>query len=65
MKEHFGVGKARMPKFSVSCQHYSFAVNAFVDVVQTYDAAKYDLSSGKHRPVRSLMMWQMEKVSWE
>ena len=42
MKEHFGVGKARMPKFSVSCQHYSFAVNAFVDVVQTYDAAKYD-----------------------
>ena len=42
MKEHFGVGKARMPKFSVSCQHYSFAVNAFVDVVQTYDAAKHD-----------------------
>ncbi len=42
MKEHFGAGKARMPKFSVSCQHYSFAVNAFVDVVQTYDAAKYD-----------------------
>ena len=42
MKEHFGVGKARMPKFSVSCQHYSFAVNAFVDVVQTYGAAKYD-----------------------
>lgn len=42
MKEHFGVGKARMPKFSVSCQHYSFAVNAFVDVVQTYDAVKYD-----------------------
>lgn len=42
MKEHFGVGKARMPKFSVSCQHYSFAVNAFVDVVQAYDAEKYD-----------------------
>ena len=64
MKEHFGVGKARMPKFSVSCQHYSFAVNAFVDVVQTYDAAKYDLSSGKHRPVRSLMMWRQAKASW-
>ena len=25
-----------------SCQHYSFAVNAFVDVVQAYDAEKYD-----------------------
>ena len=65
MKEHFGVGKARMPKFSVSCQHYSFAVNAFVDVVQTYDAAKYDFILRENRPVRSLMMWQMEKVSWE
>ena len=32
----------QVPHFSVSCQHYSFAVNAFVDVVQTYDAAKYD-----------------------
>ena len=65
MKEHFGVGKARMPKFSVSCQHYSFAVNAFVDVVQTYDAAKYDFILREHRLVRSLMMWQMEKVIWE
>ena len=33
MKEHFGVAEKRDPKFSVSCQHYSFAVNAFVDVV--------------------------------
>ena len=65
MKEHFGVGKARMPKFSVSCQHYSFAVNAFVDVVQAYDAENMILFSGKPRPVRSLMTWQMEKVSWE
>ena len=32
----------RNPRFSVSCQHYSFAVNAFVDVVQAYDAEKYD-----------------------
>ena len=70
MKEHFGVGKARMPKFSVSCQHYSFAVNAFVDVIREYGGKpmmrqNMILSSGKHRPVRSLMMWQMEKVSWE
>ena len=44
MKEHFGVGKARMPKFSVSCQHYSFAVNAFVDVIRKFDARKYDFT---------------------
>ena len=37
MQEHFGVGKKRVPKFCVSCQHYSFAVNAFVEVVKEYD----------------------------
>ena len=42
MKEHFGKGTARMPKFSVSCQHYSFAVNALVDVVKEYDADQYN-----------------------
>lgn len=41
MKDHFGAGRARTPKFSVSCQHYSFAVNAFVDVIQEYDADYY------------------------
>ena len=38
MKEHFGNGERRTPKFSVSCQHYSFAVNAFVDLIKEYDA---------------------------
>ena len=38
MKEHFGNGERRTPKFSVSCQHYSFAVNAFVDLIKKYDA---------------------------
>ena len=41
MKEHFGVNNKRDPKFSVSCQHYSFAVNAFVDTVNEFDADKY------------------------
>lgn len=41
MKEHFGDGTKKSPKFSVSCQHYSFAVNAFVDLVQKYDADSY------------------------
>lgn len=50
MQEHFGVGKKRVPKFCVSCQHYSFAVNAFVEVVKEYDATGTVLSCGKHRP---------------
>jgi len=41
MKEHFGTGEKRDPKFSVSCQHYSFAVNAFVDLIKKYDADRY------------------------
>ncbi len=41
MKEHFGTGEKRSPKFSVSCQHYSFAVNAFVELVKKFDADQY------------------------
>ena len=36
--------KERRPRFSVSCQHYSFAVNAFVDVIKTFDANQYDFT---------------------
>ena len=32
------------PHFSVSCQHYSFAVNAFVDVIREFDSASYDFT---------------------
>ena len=34
----------QVPNFSVSCQHYSFAVNAFVDVIREFDAARYDFT---------------------
>ena len=38
--------KLNSPKilFSISCQHYSFAVNAFVDLIKKYDNDKYDFS---------------------
>ena len=41
MKDHFVAGEGRSPKFSVSCQHYSFAVKAFVDLIKEYDADQY------------------------
>ena len=44
MKEHFGVGKARMPKFSVSCQHYSFAVEAFIKLAKKFSIGEYELA---------------------
>lgn len=34
----------QVPHFSVSCQHYSFAVNAFVDMIREFDAARYDFT---------------------
>lgn len=36
--------KEQRPRFSVSCQHYSFAVNAFVDVIKQFDANQYDFT---------------------
>lgn len=42
LQEKFLNEKEQSPRFSVSCQHYSFAVNAFVDVIQKFDAPKYD-----------------------
>lgn len=44
LQEKFLNEKERSPRFSVSCQHYSFAVNAFVDVIQKFDAPKYDFT---------------------
>ena len=42
MKDRFCKDTNRKPKLCVSCQHYSFAVNAFVDVVNKYDADEYN-----------------------
>ena len=36
--------KERRPRFSVCCQQYSFAVNAFVDVIKMFDADQYDFT---------------------
>lgn len=36
--------KNQKPKFSVSTQHYSFAVNAFVDVIRVFGGDKYDFT---------------------
>ena len=44
MEEKYLNVKAQRPRFSVSCQHYSFAVNAFVDVIQEFDANQYDFT---------------------
>lgn len=44
MEEKFLNVKEQSPKFSVSCQHYSFAVNAFVDIIQQFDANQYDFT---------------------
>ena len=36
--------KKQSPRFSVSTQHYSFAVNAFVDVIHEFDGDHYDFT---------------------
>ncbi|MGN0484065.1 MAG: LysR family transcriptional regulator [Lachnospiraceae bacterium] len=44
LQEHFGVEKEQNPIFSVSCQHYSFAVEAFVDVIRQFGGREYDFT---------------------
>ncbi len=44
MKDRFCSDINRKPKFCISCQHYSFAVNAFVEVVKRYDANEYSFT---------------------
>lgn len=42
VEEKFLQKKARKIKFSVSCQHYAFAVNAFVDLIREFGGDQYD-----------------------
>lgn len=44
LEEKYLNAKERKPKFSVSCQHYSFAVNAFVDVIKEFNSNYYDFT---------------------
>lgn len=44
MMEKYGGGESIKKKFCVSTQHYSFAVKAFVQLVQKYDTSKYELA---------------------
>lgn len=44
LEEKFLKDKEKSARFSVSCQHYSFAVNAFVDVVKEFGIDKYDFT---------------------
>ena len=44
LSEHFTGKKEFSPVFSVSCQHYSFAVNAMVDVIKKYGGNKYNFT---------------------
>ena len=38
LEEKYKGETQQVPHFAVSCQHYSFAVNAFVDVIREFDA---------------------------
>lgn len=44
LEEKFLNKKEQRSKFSISCQHYSFAVNAFVDVIREFGGNKYDFT---------------------
>ena len=49
--EHYGRLGRRRQRFSVSTQHYSFAVKAFVEMVKAYDIAEYDFAIRETRTI--------------
>jgi DNA-binding transcriptional LysR family regulator len=44
LEEKYMNVKKQSPRFSVSAQHYSFAVNAFVDVIREFGGNQYDFT---------------------
>ena len=44
LQDYLGKSKNRKKKFSVSTQHYSFAVKAFVELVKEYDTSRYEFA---------------------
>ena len=44
LEQRYHARKSLPMRFSVSCQHYSFAVNAFVDLIKEYGQDNYDFS---------------------
>ncbi|WP_294580969.1 LysR family transcriptional regulator [uncultured Thomasclavelia sp.] len=44
LEEKYLNQKQSSPKFSISCQHYSFAVNAFVDLIREFGGNQYDFT---------------------
>lgn len=44
LEDHYKGGEYGNTIFSVSCQHYSFAVNAFVDVIRKFGGPSYDFT---------------------
>ena len=44
LNDKYKIKENRSPKFSVSCQHYSFCVSAFSDTIKKFDSNQYDFT---------------------
>ena len=53
LEERYKRDTEPVPRFAVSCQHYSFAVNAFVDVIRAFDARATSSPCARSRRTRS------------
>ncbi|MBQ9327362.1 MAG: LysR family transcriptional regulator [Solobacterium sp.] len=49
LQERYGAGGHLKKKFSVSTQHYSFAIKAFVEMVKKFDTREYEFSIMEER----------------
>lgn len=57
LEDRYKGGNGGKQEFCVSTQHYSFAVNAFVDLIKSTDMMSTTLAYVKRRLMRLLKMW--------
>ena len=55
-ERYLGAGHVKH-QFCVSTQHYSFAVEAFVQLLREVDSDAYDFASVKHKPGKLSKTW--------
>ena len=54
--------QSKQQHFSVSAQHYAFAVSAFVRLLKEYDRDEYEFTLREQRRMKSLLMYKIFEV---
>ena len=60
LHQHYGATRQTRQRCSISTQHYAFAVDAFVQLIQRLSPESYESRCGKPAPMK---LWKMSAIS--